>query len=256
MKNRILHATQVLLVLFLFLASCDKTEDLAKDPQPDTEPTPQPVDVTPKPGDASGVLVAIKTLSFTSSPIGDIKTELGVATAFFAENPGDFSTYEAVGDVSVNNENLKKQDNNTYAYQPAQTNPTGINFSNGADWKVTGGGSTGAINESVDDFPSKDPNITSGDIDMSKDYTLTIKEAIGNCDSIYFNIYSADGNLMRTTVSGKSSYTFTSAEPATLKATDYGMIQVVAIKMIPKTLNGKVYYFINETVTTKMVKIK
>jgi hypothetical protein len=258
MKRRIISTTLALSLIGLVLVSCKKDED---DNTNNPTPTPKPTveDVYPQPSDANGVLVAIKSLSYTDMPmVGEIKTELGLASAFFMTTAGDYTSLTNAGKVTVNNEELKimSNANNAYVSSTGTTNATGIDYSSGVEWIVAGSASVNGFTQEYNTFPTGDPNITSGDVTLSQDYVLTIKNEIYACDSIYFNLYSSKGSLIKTAPAGTKSMTFTSAELQTIGASDFGMIQVVAMRTRDFTHNSKKYYFVNETVTTKTVKMK
>lgn len=257
MKKNLISATLAFTLMGMLFVSCKKDEEDAKKPAPAPNPTVE--DVYPQPSDANGVLVAIKSLSYTDMPmVGEVKTEMGLASAFFTTTTGDFSSFSNAGKVTVNNEELKimSNANNSYVFAPGTTSATGIDYSSGVDWIVAGSASVDGFTQEYSTFPTGDPNITSGDVTLSQDYVLTIKNEIYLCDSIYFNLYSTKGNLMKTAPAGTKSMTFTSAELQTIGTSDFGMIQVVAMRTRSYTHNSKKYYFVNETVTTKTVKMK
>ncbi|MGB0915347.1 MAG: hypothetical protein ACPGVI_04700 [Crocinitomicaceae bacterium] len=198
----------------------------------------------------NGVLVAIQSVSTTSTPIGNIDSYIGTAVATFSEDGG--ATMVSAGDVDVNTNQLTAQANNSYVYTPSQADPTGISYASAVDWTGTGGTWPSFMASSNMGFSTVDV-ITSGDVSLNSGYTLSAS-SISNADSIYYGVYGPDGSAYHIVGAGSTSYTFTASELSGL-GTGQGYVQVVGLKYDPQTIGGKDYWLINETVRTNSVEL-
>lgn len=201
---------------------------------------------SPKLGD--GTLVAVRSETLQSTPIGDMTVTVGTAVAVF-NGGNNYSSFAEAGSVKVNNESLQKFANNSYVYTPGLTNPTGIEFGNSVQWSVAGSGGVPAFEHTMTGgFPTVG-NITSA-ADVSKaGYTLTIASA-SNADSIYFMV----NDVVKRLPGSARTASFTQAELSSLQ-TGTGIVSVAAWRFTTAAYGGKNFYFINETVKQKTVNI-
>lgn len=198
----------------------------------------------------NGVLVAIQSVSTTSTPIGNIDSYIGTAVATFTEDGG--ASMVSAGDVNVNTNQLAEQANGSYVYTPSQSNPTGISYSNDVDWTGAGGTWPSFSVGSTMGFSTVDA-ITSGNVSTTSNYTLS-SSSVTDADSIYFGVYGPDGSAYHIVGAGTNSYTFSASELGSI-GTGQGFVQVVGLKYDPQTISGKDYWLINETVRTTSVDI-
>lgn len=198
-----------------------------------------------------GALIAIKTVTTSSTPVGEFDTELGTAVAVFSQNSGN--SFVKAGTVTADGEELTLQDNNAYVYMPSQTNPTGLVFGTVVNWEGTGAAWESFSTSTSQGFANVN-SITSGDISMASDYTLT-SGTITNADSILYAVYGSNGNKLKIVAGNNTSYTFTAAELSGL-GEGSGFAQVVGLNYDKKVIGAKDYWLINETVRTKTVNVK
>lgn len=247
----------------LMVVACKKTETPEPEPEPTPTPqqpqtTPQPTNPTPTPSDAKGVFAAVKTLSFVEVPgVGTVQTDIGVASAAVWETQG---TFIDAGTVSLNNNSLTKNSNNSYAFTPSATSTTGIDLSSNRTWNISGNSTNNVPAISNFNPPIGFPTLgnISGNISTvtkSSGVTLTSAAPINNADSVIFAVHGPSGSAMKTRPGNTTSYSFTSGELANIGAGS-GFIQIVSYKIHGQTFSGKKYYFINESVVTKSVTIQ
>ena len=101
----------VVLMLSIFIVSCKK------DIVTPTTPTATPAPTTPTPGDADGVLAAVRTKISVNTPvIGIVSYDIGMGLAAFGSTSANFAagTYTDAGAISANSKALTKQSNNSY----------------------------------------------------------------------------------------------------------------------------------------------
>lgn len=197
-----------------------------------------------------GTLVAVRSETLQSTPIGDMTINIGTAVAAFSAG-SNYSILAEAGTVKVNGEALQKSDNNAYVFTPGLTLPTGIEYGNSVEWSVAGNSSNGipSFNHTFSGgFPTVG-SISSGANVSKSGFTLAI-ESVTNADSVYFMVNEVYKSLPGNT----TSYTFTSAELSSL-TTGQGIVSVAAWRYGTSQYGGKSYYFINETVKQKTVTI-
>lgn len=229
--------------LSLLATSCKK-EDLVPE-----EPTPAPVNTpsgstTPIPGNADGVMWAIKS----SSTVQGFTIDIGTAVAIFMNGTTDLVN---VGTVSVNSQNLSMSSNNAYTFTPSQTLPTGLNFSS-TNWSVAGGSGHTAFtyDASALTFPDGSAITSSATVTKADGYTLTCSSVTG-ADSTLFMV----GNVAKTVVGSANSCTFSASELSGLSA-GTSVVMIVPYKLMQATINGKNYYFGKERVNQLAVTIE
>lgn len=235
------------------LFSCSKDEEAAT---PAPTPTPTPTTPTGNPtgntspsfigADAS--LWAIKSLSVTTIPgMPPVTTTVGLGVAAF--NNGTTTMVDA-GTVKLNTTVLTKNANNSYNNTPGTSNPTGIDFSSGVTWDVTGNNGFSAFTEVVTlNFPTVSEITSSTTITKSSGYTLTVNTVSG-ADSVMFLV----GSVTKTLAGNATSCTFSSSELSGLN-TGSTVIQVAAYTFTNKDISGKDTYFGNETVQSKTATV-
>ncbi|OJX36153.1 MAG: hypothetical protein BGO87_06720 [Flavobacteriia bacterium 40-80] len=214
-----------------------------------TPPNSQPY--TPSFAGTYGALVAIKTITTTSTPIGSMDASAGTAVAVFSENGG--SGFVGAGTVSVDSKELALQNNNSYVYMIKTSEPTGIDYSNTVSWTGSGG-AWPAFNATTNQGFSTIGTITTGNPKTSENYTLATNQ-VTNADSVLFALYGSNSQVTKILPGNTTSYTFSASEiSAAGKGT--GLVQVVGLKYDLQSINSKDYYLINETVRTKSVTIE
>ncbi len=251
MKTKLILA---LLIIGTLSFSCSKDED---NPTPEVPDTNQPTNGggnttgNPQPTftDADASLWAVKSISVTSVPvIGDIETILGIGVGVFFDGS---SNMVDVGAVTLNTKSLTINPNNSYVYQPGQTDPTGIDFNSGVAWTVAGGNGFSAINKNVTiGFPTVGAVNSSTTVNKANGYTLSVNSVSG-ADSVLFLI----GEVNKTIAGNATSCTFTADELNGL-ATGATVVQVAAYKTTSETTNSKKVYYGNETVQTKTATVE
>lgn len=233
---------------FLFTSCSDDSED----PVETTSSNP-----IPQPGDADGVLAAIKAKSNTpggaSVPgIGDIY--LDVASANFFSSSGGNSLVN-VGNVALNDFDLQTVGGNSYINNYTDIT-LGINSGQSNDWNVAGSNGFDAFSHST---TKKMPGVVkfassvSETISISGDVSVSIESIPSNCDNILWLI--SDGSKVVTKESKTTSITFSTSELNGMKTTSEGILQVAAYTTESQTYGGKKIYFINETVDSKFVTL-
>ncbi len=235
--------------LFVVSSCSDDTDDDNNNNQTTQESTPSPT----IPAGAGGGLISIQTKTTQSTPIGEMDILFGTAVAVF----GPTGAFLDAGAVSVNNESLDKQSNNSYTYMPGPTSATGIDFNNGdADWDVAGSGSVSAFTFSDSQaWPSIGAIDHSGPVSTGGDFTLQATTSITSADSVIFSVAGPSGNLLYTAPGGTNSHTFTQAEMATVGA-GQGYIQIAPYNVNIENIHGEDYYFIKETVVSESVTLE
>ncbi|MCO5259459.1 MAG: hypothetical protein M9916_04885 [Crocinitomicaceae bacterium] len=217
---------------------------------------PQPAQITPPTynpvfAGTFGTLVAIKTVATTSTPLGDVDTNIGTAVAAFSENGG--STFLPAGTVKCNSTALNVMENHTYNYTVTADNPQGISFGSTINWE--GDGSTWpAFTASTSQVFSTVGTITSGNPSTSSNYTLSVNSASG-ADSTLFMLVGTNGYVMKVVAGSPTQHTFTAAEVSSCGA-GTGILEVVGLNYDPQTIATRAYYLINETARVKTVTIE
>lgn len=239
------------LALAISLVSCKKDEE---EPAATTGGSTQDSAQTyPTPGDADGVMVAVKAVTVTDTPIGPIETILGTAVSVFTDDgfaSGDFIT---AGSVSCNGGELALNPNNSYTFTDiSTTNPTGLDFNSDVQWEVSGGNGipTISFNADVFGFPTVG-QITSGDtVDKASGYTVSCASVSG-ADSVLFLV----GGATKTLAGSATSCAFSASDLSDVD-TGTNVVQVAAYVSNPTTFDTKKIYFINEFVQSQTVTVQ
>lgn len=208
--------------------------------------------------DSWGLLAAVKTVTYQTVPIiGQQEIILGTAVAAFPSSQGG-TTYLDAGNVQCNTKTLNKQSNNSYIFQPTQTDVTGIDFGSGVDWNVSGAGSIPAINTSFNSFPST-PSITSNkeSVSLGSGYTFSIS-SVSNADSILFILASGSGYVEKRVGGNATSVTFSASDLSSLSASSYGLLQVTPYRYTTNTsiIPGKKVYLVNQVTVSDVASFE
>lgn len=217
--------------------------------------------------DYHGFFVATKsfgthtTPSIPGFPSQEVSIEIGTAVAGFGNL--QTQTFNDVGEVSLNlgttpkKYTLSKQSNNSYVFTPSTTEPTGLPLSNSSGgtpfWEVSSLGISSSSPMTY--FPSKG-TITSGNT-ISKNTNFTFQvSGINAADSVLF-IIASEGKMVSKTVAGNNaqSVTFTSADLSILPTSKNAIMQVSPYYLAQKTIGGKDYIFIHQTVVMQLAEI-
>lgn len=232
----------------IFITSCKK-ETVTPTTPTSTTPT------TPTPGDADGVLAAVRTKISVNTPvIGTVSYDIGLAVAAFGSTSANFAagTFTDAGAITSNTKTLTKQSNNAYIYQLGTTDYEGIDYSSNVSWTVAGAGSIPAITKNLGNVFPTFPTITSGTtITKTSPFTIT-HDAVSGADSILYVITTGSTTLKKTLGGSSTSCTFTASELSALSASTSALIQVNAYNATFEILSGKKIYYINEATDNKM----
>lgn len=242
----------LLIPTIALFSSCSKDDDSNNSTPTPSASTPSTVPVI---ADAHGVLVAVKSNTWTTTPGGLFPFLIGTAVAVFSDIPGS-SAFVNAGNLQCESNILTRQSNNSYVFTPSATAPMGISFSNNPTWDVEGAGSIPALNRTTTmGFPSGIDSVSNGaTIDKSNDYTLTSAGNITNSDSVLFIIAGSAATLSRTLPGNTASCTFSANEMGTIGAGN-GIVQIVPYNIESTTTGGKKFYFVNEVVVSRSVTI-
>jgi len=246
MKNSVLF----LMCCALTLTACEKEEV-----------TPTPNAPTPVSGnantalyfsDADGVLVSIESATTTQTPIGPIDVPVGLASAFFTNTTGDFTTFANVGAVSVDGQAMTNN-NNIYISTLSPTSPSGISWTNGTPWEVAGAGSFPRVSTFAQNFPGSSWTINSVAPSTTAAYVLSWS-SVSNADSVICMIVGGSSFVTKTVAGNQTTCNFTAAQIASVGAGS-GLLQVTPYQVESNNFNGKKIYRIMEVVKTKTVTI-
>ena len=173
-----------------------------------------------------------------------VETTMGISVAAFFEG----SEFTPAGTVQCNNNILDMNPNNSYTFVPGVTDPTGIDFSGGVNWSVSGGNGFSNFSENVTAiaFPTLGA-VTSGETVSLGGYTLSTDNVSG-ADSVLFIV----GDVTKTLGGNATSCTFSADELSNLSA-GAGVVQVAAYTYYSNNIGGKEIYFGNEAVQSKIV---
>lgn len=253
MKN---NFTKMLIPAALFVltvASCNNNDG---DDTP-TQPTPPSPTETFNYSDAWGLLAAVKTVTTQTVAGQTYEIELGTAVAAFNTTEGG-TTYHEAGTINCNSKTLTKQTNNSYVFQPSQTDVSGIDFSNGiANWNGSGSSNVSSFSASLTAFPST-PNIVElSDLTLANGQTIQWS-SVSNADSILVILASGDSYVQKKVNGNQTSVYFSAAELADLDPSQYGMIQVTPYWWEPRfdIIVGKKVYMVNQVTVTDFIEFK
>lgn len=233
-----------LCLFFSFLLLSCKKPPLNNNNNTFTAPNP-----TPNFGDEDGVMAAIVSLSYQSTPLGDISVEADVAAASFFNTS---TTFFNAGVVAVNTNDLEINENNSYASISATTTNIDLDFStsNGNTWNVEGSSDVPSFNHTTTKVMPGDIkfSVEVDEHNTSNSFTLGIVSAPSTCDSILYLIATESKTISKIVSNNTTSVTFSAAEMNGL--TGPGVAQVAAYNFESSMISGKKIYFINEKVIT------
>lgn len=243
-----------ILALGLFLA-CKKKNKEPEATVPPAVVTPQnPVSVITIPADADGVLNASRAQKNSSYP-----TYVGDATAFFYNSATSYSYVDA-GTVKCNDSVLVKQSSGPYQYlgKLVGTQPySGIDYSAGYSWTVTGTSSVPSFTFANASFPSNAALTSSTLIPKAISYTCTFTPPL-NSDSVVVML-TCDSVLQKKTVAASTgTCSFSAAEVSAVKkdgSTNFPYVSLISYRIQPNVVSVKKYYMVSSTTATWRVNI-
>lgn len=204
---------------------------------------------TPSFGDGIGVMAAVTTVTYTTVMGTPFPTELNTAVAAFMSTPGS-TTYVDAGNVSLNSAALKKYDNNTYLYDNVLSP---ISFSS-IQWTVEGKNDVPAVNKTVTrGMPEfSDYSGLPSSVSKSAGFSVSLGSNVSNADSVYV-VFSDMGDhyLIKRVKGNGASVTFSASDLADFK-TGTALLQVAPWNYSSESISGKLFYFVNEAVVSKM----
>jgi hypothetical protein len=246
-----------IVVLGIGLSSCKKKiADLA----PKTPGAPKPMTPTP-PGGYDGVFAAIKMtysyplpVTIPGMPVSSVDIDAEVASAAVANNK-DFNSLVDVGTVKVNSYTLEKATNNAY-YKMAMEglSPTSLSITSGVTWDING--TTKALGTN---FPTFKQDGIPAEINKSNDLTINLSSNVGGSYNGYaIAVISGSKSIIKTLWGYQASVTISKSELADLPVAknNTALIEVCPFYGTGYTINGKNYYFVNETAAIRWVNVK
>ncbi len=248
------HLGLLVLSVGLAFAGCKKDDDPPA-PAPPSDGGggggTQTPSTTPNFPGADGLLAATRVTTLQDTPLGPIELMLGVASGFFSNDA--FTSFVSVGAVSCNSEALAVQSNNSYVFQPSQTNPTGIDLSasNNVTWNVGGGNGFSAFQRTITGpFPTAAAIISSETIVRADGYTLQANSVL-NADSVVFTL----GSLVKTMPGNTASCTF-SADELNTQAAGPSLVQIAPYNSTTEVIDGKTIYFVKQASRSRSVTLQ
>lgn len=246
----IILATALVTSSTLFV-SCKKTDDATPS---NTQPNPQ----TPVIGDVDGALVSLKlnyVYSYPGIPAVPVTAEIGLATMF---KSGSNNSYVDAGIISVNNNGLERQSNNSYLkFATIGQTPSDLALSSGSNWNVAGAnGITGFTYNDNAAFPIYRGELPSK-ITRSSGVSIDISASTSNADSVYVLIAVGQQSVLKRYAASTRTATITASDLAALPAVtdNTAIIEVDPFRYTVQTLNGKKYAFIKEFAKVSYVNI-
>ena len=242
-------STLCAIVIFgLLFTGCEKTEEIIDNNQNNT--TPGTSNTSPNLKDGYGVLAAVTSVSYTTVQGITIPVSTNTATAGFFSAPGANNMVDA-GTVTLNSKTLTKSSNNAYVYDKL-TDP--LSFSQ-VTWNVTGSSGVAAINY-TDDKPMPDfsgYNTLPATVTKANGLTVALGGSVSNADSVYVIVAGGNNQYVLKRMGGNASQcTFSASDLSVLSNTTTGMIQVAPWNYKKEDFNDKPYYFVLETVYSKI----
>lgn len=203
---------------------------------------------------ADGALWAVKSITTqqTSPGFPSVNITLGTGIGFFSSNglSGNPMNRVSIGDVTVNGTKMDYK-GETYIATASTSNPTGISWSNGVTWEVTGDNGFGAFTHTpTNNFPTVSEITSSNTIDKASGYTLTCN-TISGADSVLFLV----SGISKTLGPNATSCTFSANE---LSGLDNGtqIVQIVPYTMSSAVKGGKTICFGKEMVQQLSVTVQ
>lgn len=249
------------LAFAVLATSCTKEEETKPTPTPTPTPAPGPTPPSPTPGgDISGALICINMV-YSSTPAGspfpiELNTEIG--TAIFYSTPGG-STYVDAGAVSVNDNALEKQSNNTYTkFATAGMTPSDLKFTSGSNWNVAGSSSvTGFSHSHSSAFPIFSGTIPTS-VTKSSGITLTLNSStVSGADSVYVLVAAGNTSVLKSFAANAGTVTISASDLSALPnvSDNTALFEVCPFNYTFATKNGKRYVFVKEQAVVKNINI-
>ncbi len=241
MKSRLTSFALSLALVSIIFTSCKKTDEKPDNPQNNNS--------TFNYADAFGILVAVKSVSYTSVGGFDVPIELNTGSAFFPTDAGA-STFADAGTVKLENKELTKMSNNIYLYDNYLSPLTLSSI----EWSVAGNGSIPAFTKTVDRPLPTFSGYSSLPATVSKatGITISLGSAVSAADSVIVIITSSNEQVSKSVVGSSASVTFSSTDLSKLNASSTGSVSVSPYNLSSATISARKYYFVNESTYLKM----
>lgn len=235
--------TGVLILLLFSLVIFNSCEDSGETPEAIKAST------TPSIEGSAGVCWALRTVTTVNTGginIGtDLTIDVGTGIGVFMDNGKSVD----VGTVTLNSLPLEKVSNN-YMTTVSATQPTGVDFSKGIKWAITGGNGFTAFNHTVtNSFPYTGTFTSPKTLTKADGYTLGFSSVSG-ADSIIFAI----NDVVKTVPGNVKSYTFTAAQLSKLSKGP-GVVQAVPYNYKIVNYGGKYIAFGNQVSYSQTITI-
>ncbi len=243
MKSKILPIFFVAALSASLFSSCDKNEDETPDNNNNTTNSFNY-------SDAFGVLVAVKSVSYTSVGGFEVPVEVNSGSAFFPTDAGA-TTFADAGTVSLENKNLTKQANKIYSYDDF-LNPLTLS---GISWNVSGNGSIPAFSKTVSRPLPTFSGFSSlpASISKSAGISISLGSAVYAADSVIVMITSSNDAVLKSVAGNSGNVTFSGADLTKLNTSTVGSISISPYNLSTETISGKKFYFVNESSYLKMM---
>jgi hypothetical protein len=241
MKNKRQKASIIFLLALSLgaLYSCTKT---------DATPEAVKASTTPSFEGTAGVLWALRTVTTINTGVpgvDGITIDVGTGVGMFIDGGKNLD----VGTVTLNGVALSNM-SNTYMSTVSATQPTGVDFSGGIKWAITGGSGYSAFSHTVTNkFPVAGTFSSPSTLIKTDSYTIGFS-SISGADSIIFVV----NDVMKTVSGNTKSYTFTPAQLSKLTKGP-GIVQAVPYNYKIANYGGKNLVFGNELAYSQVITI-
>ncbi len=241
MKTRFLSLLFAFTLSAFMFTSCDKKEDET----PEDNNTTTTFNYT----DAFGVLVAVKSVSYTSIGGFEVPVEVNSGSAFFPTDAGA-TTFADAGTVTLEGKSLSKVQNNMYSY----SNFTDPLVLSDIEWNVSGSSSVPAFSKTVSRPLPTFSGYSSLPVTISKasGVSISLGSAVYAADSVIVMITSSNEAVLKSVAGNVSSVSFSSADLSKLDKSNVGSISVSPYNLSTETISGKKFYFVNESSYLRM----
>ena len=232
----------------IFVSGCTKTEDVIDNTLNNN--TNSTTGTSPNLKDGYGLLAAVTSVSYTTVQGITIPVNTNTATAAFFSSPGANNMVDG-GTVTLNSKTLTRTSNNAYVYDKL-TDP--LSFSQ-VTWNVTGSSSVPAIsytdNRQMPGFTGY--NSLPSTVTKADGLTVSLGGTVSNADSVYVIVSGGNNQYVLKRLGGNAAQcVFSPSDLSGLGNTSTGMIQVAPWNYKKEDFNDKPYYFVLETVYSKI----
>lgn len=236
-RNRVFVLLIFLLIIFSACENSDVTPEATK------------VSTTPAIKGSAGVCWALRTVTTVNTGginIGsDITIDVGTGIGIFMDNGKSVD----VGTVTLNGLPLQNT-SNTYMTTVSATQPTGVDFSKGIKWAISGGNGFSAFNHTVtNSFPATGTFTSPKTLNKADGYTLSFSSVSG-ADSIIFAV----NDVVKTVPGNTKSYTFSAVQLSKLSKGP-GVVQAVPYNFKIANYGGKNIAFGNQISYSQTITI-